>query len=680
MNAVFLDLVNQSITAGYVILAVVVIRFFLQRAPKKYAYMLWSVVAFRLCIPFSFSTAFSLFSLKLGKKAVVPAQYGSAIQYVPEQITFPQTVINEAGTQVADQVRNPINALGSQMVSDNNPVQSLVWAAMVLWLIGMAVFALYSAVSYIRLKKRMDTAVLLEENVYQSDSVAAPFIMGFFKPRIYIPFGLEDKVLRYVLTHERYHLKRCDHWIKLFAFVLLTVYWFQPLCWLAYCLMCRDMEMSCDEKVLAEEQGISRDYSLALLSFATNRRLPAPSPLSFGENVVRGRIKNVLGWKQCGTGVRVMAAVLCITTIIGCAGNPEEDGVTVEQDAVITELAKSYTEEEAETIYAKLKELVKYKIEDDFPDIAEIWIGATNNEDGYLAGTMIIRDAVYKELDYLSDVKALEMDGSRWLSVTCRAVVEGPQGDELYEEDDFELLIPVTTDGNGNVEFGEVKGTWHCWHEPITSTEDTPVSKEKVYHSVEADVTHDGIPDHIVLFGAAENIKTEEDAETFFSKTANWGYVRVYDGGDKQYTADNPGLCTPIWERTLSSAHVGNGQISITKQDGLEYLLISSMWQGQGTIAYNAQIVALDGDGREYTFAEYDVSFSQGENNQPGAESMEELAEFRENIKPFYEGAYLVAALDIDDEKGVYISDANRSYRAEEYYDSVWKRSGLSVE
>lgn len=680
MNAVFLDLVNQSITAGYVILAVLIIRVLLRKAPKRYSYMLWSVVAFRLCIPFSFSSVFSLFSLNLGKREVVSKQYGSALQYVTEQMTVSQAGISQIGEQAAE----PGSYAGFPMVQDNSPVQTLVRAGMILWLLGMAVFVIYSAISYIRLKKRMDTAVLLEKNVYQSDKVSSPFIMGFFKPRIYIPFGLENKVLRYVLTHERYHLKRCDHLIKLFAFVLLMVYWFHPLCWFAYCLMCRDMEMSCDEKVLEGEAGISREYSLALLSFAANRRFPVPSPLSFGENGVKGRIKNVLGFRRCKVWIRVAAAVLCAATVIGCAGNPKEGNGTqdiTDRDAVMAELTKSYTDKEAEAIYSKLKELVKYKTDDDFPDIAEIWIGATNNEDGYLAGTMILRDAAYKGLDYLSDVKVLEMDGSRWLSVTCRAIVEGPQGDELYDEDDFELLIPVTTDENGTVEFGEVKGTFHCWHEPIATTEDTPASKEKAYHSVEADVTHDGIPDHIVLFGAAaENMQMDEDVETFFSKTANWGYVRIYDGGDKQYNADNPGIGTPIWERTLSYAHVGNVQISITEQDGLEYLFISNMWEGQGAIAYDARVMSLDGEGREYTFAEYDIGYILTEDSVTNQEQKKEMTEFRDKIQPFYEGAYLVAALDIGDEKGVYISNEKRSYRAEEYYDSVWKRLELLTE
>ena len=581
MNAIFLDLVNRSITAGYVILAVMLIRVLLRKAPKKYSYMLWSVVGFRLCIPFSFSTVFSLFSLNLGKKTVVAKQYGSAIQYVPEQMTLPEAVANEAGTKAADTVLNQTNAFVSGMVQDNSRMQSLVFAGMMLWLIGMAVFALYSVVSYVRLQKRMDTAVLLEENVYQSDRVASPFIMGFLKPRIYIPFGLEEKVLRYVLTHEKYHLKRCDHLIKLFAFALLAVYWFHPLCWLAYCMMCMDMEMSCDEKVLAGEPDISKSYSLALLSFATNRRLPVPGPLSFGENGVKERIKNVLGWKRCSAWIRVMAAVLCVATVIGCAGNPKEDSMAVDKDVVGAELSEIYTKEEMEAIYAKLKELVKYKSSKNFPNVAEI------------------------------------------------------------------------------------------------TTEDVSATREKVYHSIEADVTHDGIPDQIVLFGAAvEDMDMEEDAETFFAKTANGGYVRIYDGRDEQYDAANPGTGTPIWERMLGYAHAGNGQISITKQGDLEYLLISSMWEGQGQISYHAQMLALDGEGRQHTFAEYYVDFGGTEETEYriSDEHREDLAEFREQIKPLYEGAYLLIALDISDEKGVYISDENRSYQAEEYYNSVWKR------
>lgn len=675
MEAGFLQIINMSITAGYVILAVMIIRLFLRKAPVKYSYMLWSVVAFRLSMPFSFHSVFSLFNLNMFKASVTESTTGIVMQYVPGNIGIMEQQQVNLGLEATNQVIN--NALPQGTSANSvNPMQVAITVGMWIWVLGIAFLAVYSMVTYFRLQKRMENAVLLEKNIFQSDRVQSPFIMGFVEPKIYIPFGLDENALRYVLTHEGYHLKRGDHLIKLFAFLLLTVHWFNPLCWMAYSLMCKDMEMSCDEKVLSGEENIRKAYSMTLLSFATNRRFPVPSPLCFGETGVKARIKNVLNWKKPKVWVSFLAAVLCIVTVIGCAGNPEEGEQWVTN---AEEILEGYTAKETEAIYAKLDELVKYKSSEDFSDTAEIWIGATNSDEGYYVGMMILRDAVYKGLDYKSDIKSLEMDGTRWLSVTCRAIVEGENGDELYKEDDFELLIPVTVDGAGGVTFGNITGEWHCSHEPVIDEEDNTGENneviERVYSSYEADVTHDGVPDHIVVFGATlEGLEMEDDVEVFFSKAFNWGYIRVYDGSDATYDAFNPGASTPIWEGNYSMAHAGNGQLSIAEIDGLEYLICSSMWEGQGRFDYHFEVFSLDNEGRIYMVEEYSVDIALKEENgfELSDEQKQELAAFREQTLPFYEGAYLLIALDISE--GAYVSDTKQTYYAEEYYNSVWER------
>ena len=558
MTTMFLDVINMSITAGYVILAVILIRLLLKKAPKKYAYLLWSVVGFRLAFPVSFNSVFSFFSMNLFKNQVIQNMNGSTMQYVPENIitaTSSQEEL-EAWLQMT-QTGGNLSALEPEGSIDT--VQILLQAGAGLWIIGIAVLTIYSVASYVKLQKHMGNAVLLKDNVFQSDKVQSPFIMGFVKPKIYIPFGLDENALRYVLAHERYHLKRRDHLIKLFAFALLTVHWFNPLCWLAYSLMCKDMEMSCDEKVLADEANISKAYSMTLLSFAANRRFPVPSPLSFGETGVKSRIKNVLNWKKRNIWVSILAAVVCIVTVIGCAGNPKEQ----ESNA-------------AQTIQA--------------PE-----------------------------------------------NITQETSVE-------QEEE------------------------WHFI--------------EKVYNSIVADVTHDGIADHIVVFGSTlEGEEMEEDAEVFFSKTINFGYVRVYDGNDPNYSDDNPWAAAPIWERDMSYAHAGNGQVSVAEKDGQDYLIVSSMWEGQGAYTYSLKVFALDSEGRESILEEHllDFSVTEASNYEMTKEQRQDIAAYSEKLRPLYEGAYLVAALDIGDEKGVYISDeaANRIYHAEDYYENVWARYPL---
>ena len=307
MDAVFLKLLNMSITASYVILAILLVRLLLRKAPKKYSYLLWSAAAFRLCCPVSFSSVFSLFRLKFFDMTSAQQTGSAVLQYIPEQASFMAQPEVTVGIPAANAVIRSALPTAEQP-SSINTLQTLVFLASCIWIIGVFALLMWAAVSYVRLRFKMDTAVLLEGDVYQSDQVRSPFILGFIRPKIYIPFGLDEGALRYVLAHERCHLKRLDHLIRPFAFLLLTLHWFNPLCWLAFYLMVRDMEMSCDETVLSGEGDICADYSTVLLSFAANRRFPSPGPLAFGESGVKSRIKNALKWKRPKIWVTLLAA------------------------------------------------------------------------------------------------------------------------------------------------------------------------------------------------------------------------------------------------------------------------------------------------------------------------------------------------------------------------------------
>lgn len=331
MDALFLKLLNMSITASYVILAILLMRLLLRRAPKKYSYLLWSAAAFRLCCPVSFSSVFSLFRLKLFDMTAAQQTGGAALQYVPEQVGSMARPKVTVGIPAANAVIN--SALpAAEQVTSVNPLQILIFIASCVWTAGVFALLMWAAVSYVRLRFKMSTAVLLEGNVYQSDQARSPFILGFIRPKIYIPFGLDDNALRCVLAHERCHLKRLDHLIRPFAFLLLTLHWFNPLCWLAFHLMVRDMEMSCDEKVLSDQTDSCADYSAVLLSFAVNRRFPSPGPLAFGESGVKRRIRNALNWKRPRVWVTLAAAALCIAVVAACAANPAREDVPPAED------------------------------------------------------------------------------------------------------------------------------------------------------------------------------------------------------------------------------------------------------------------------------------------------------------------------------------------------------------
>lgn len=315
LQDLFLFMFNMSITASYVILAVLFIRFCIRKAPKAFSYGLWAVAGFRLVCPVSFSSVISIFNL-IGSKA----KTDGALNYISSSsgnIKSDSPVINYAVSAInktAQTVSTPASV---------SPLQMLLFITTLLWVIGIVLILTYSTISYLRLNYRIRNAVRLKDNVYQSESIPAPFVMGILRPRIYIPYHMKEPELSYVLFHEKYHIKRFDYLTKPLSFLLAVVYWYHPLVWIAYLCMCKDMEMSCDEKVI-KDMGLSnkKAYSMSLLSFATNRRFPTASPLAFGEINIKSRIKNILNYKKTRLWVTVCLILLCFITIITCITNP----------------------------------------------------------------------------------------------------------------------------------------------------------------------------------------------------------------------------------------------------------------------------------------------------------------------------------------------------------------------
>lgn len=324
MEAMFLRVLNMSLSTAAVIVVVVLVRLLLRQAPKKWSYLLWAVVAFRLLCPVSIEAPFSALRLTAQPAVTQNAAGGSEIDYIPRDIgrmAQPRVYVSTPGVS-----RRISQALPAPAITDSaNPLQIWIAVGTALWCAGMAALLLYGIVSYFCLRRRLTGAVLVEKGVRETDVVRVPFILGLFSPVIYLPAGLEGETLRYVLAHERFHIRRGDHAVKVLAFLLLAVHWFNPLVWLAFYLMDRDMEMRCDEAVLARERGITKSYSMALLSFAAPRRFPSPSPLCFGETGVKGRIKNVLRWKKPKVWVTVCAALLCVCAVAACAVNPNRE-------------------------------------------------------------------------------------------------------------------------------------------------------------------------------------------------------------------------------------------------------------------------------------------------------------------------------------------------------------------
>ncbi|ROR29170.1 rod shape-determining protein MreC [Mobilisporobacter senegalensis] len=322
LQSLFFKIFYMSITASYIILAILLIRIMIRRAPKKFSYLLWSVVGFRLVCPVSFSSIFSIFNLNLQLRKTM-GNNGETINYISNQMDMMEVPKTITGAASQNEVIN--SDLLTVPTVNVNPIEMLIYGATLVWIAGIAILLIYSTISYIKLKKRISTAVILKENIYECDNIPTPFVLGVIRPKIYIPFHLCENEISYILMHEQYHIKRMDHIIKPFSFLILSIYWFNPLVWISYYCMNKDMEMSCDEKVL-NDIGISvkGDYSQSLLSFAVNRRFPDSNPLAFGEINVKERIKNILDFKKPRLWVSLIIGSVCMLVVVACAANPYE--------------------------------------------------------------------------------------------------------------------------------------------------------------------------------------------------------------------------------------------------------------------------------------------------------------------------------------------------------------------
>jgi len=310
MSELFLTVLNMSLTASYVILCVVLIRLFLKKAPKFISYALWGVVAFRLVVPFSFE---SVFSLLPRNSNTVP---------IPHEIIYQQSPQINSGIGAVDTFVNK-SLPAATVEASANPLQIYMEIGSYIWVLGIIALLAYSLVSVLKLKRQLKSAKLIEQNVYRAENLKTPFVLGLIRPKIYLPAGLNDTEKSYILLHEKTHIRRNDHIIKVLAFLILSVHWFNPLVWIAFRLMSTDMELSCDERVLKEmKEEIKKPYANLLLSLAAGRHFLSGSPLAFGEGNVKARIKNVLSYNRPRFWVSVLSLVIITAVGIGLMANP----------------------------------------------------------------------------------------------------------------------------------------------------------------------------------------------------------------------------------------------------------------------------------------------------------------------------------------------------------------------
>ena len=518
MEAVFLKLVNQSIAAGWLVLAVVVLRLVLRRAPRWSFCLLWGLVALRLIWPFSLESALSL---------------------VPSARTLPPEILSTAAPQISSGIpalNSAVNpALAASMApapgDSANPTQIWSFVLARLWLAGMALLLLYALVSYLRLRRRVSTATLLRENIRQNEWVDTPFVLGLLRPVIYLPYRLEDRDLAYVIAHERAHIRRGDHWWKVVGFVFLAVYWFHPLLWVAYVLLCRDIEGACDEKVVRELSQEDRcGYAAALFRCGVLRRTVAACPLAFGEVGVKARVKAVMGYRRPGRWLVAAALLVCAVAAVCFLTDPKSyeqeiraDGrIYVRQEGSVTALPEgSY---EIGVLNSILHHTRDHPVED---------FSGVNLDEKY-AGNRLYRSGLADDVIYLEDLSGFylpfqtEAEVVRWLDYT-----------QAPDEMDWDGELTVRLSQFPGVTFrytpDQITADGGDGAEPVVLISGMPIWS--VYF---CDLTGDGLPELCAALswgsGIVDNRVVIYDyangASYGLEDRANYDYTLRYDAGE----------------------------------------------------------------------------------------------------------------------------------------------------
>ena len=351
MDKLFITIVNNGLVASWIILAVIVLRKLLNRIPKWVNCLLWGLVAIRLAIPFSIESIFSL----------IPSA-----KPVPADIEYAKIPKIDSGMHAVNTVINPVleNHFAVKEIASVNPIQVIIFITSYIWLIGVIGLLIYAFVSFIMLKRQVKNAQAIDKGIFRSGTIDSPFILGFVKPSIYIPDYLDDEAYICVTEHEKAHIKRGDFIWKPFGFLILSVYWFNPLCWFAYIMLCKDIEYACDEKVTKDkDKNWKATYCQVLLDCSSKRKMIAACPVAFGEVSVKDRIKFVIHYKKPTFWMIVLAFVACIVVGICFLTNPKtteisDDIIDAGSDIALEEIAEKESDTTHLTEQAENEEIL----------------------------------------------------------------------------------------------------------------------------------------------------------------------------------------------------------------------------------------------------------------------------------------------------------------------------------
>lgn len=369
MDRIFLQILNMSMTSSIVIFFVILTRFLLKKAPKVYSYVLWFIVFLRLVTPISFESIFSLIPTKTN--------------IIPTDIMLSKTPQINSGINAIDGIVN--SSLPKPLESSSiNPIHVWIAIGMIIWLSGMLLITAYSIVTTLRLKKILHSSKLLRANIYETEYMTIPFIFGTIKPKIYIPTGLAKIERDYIVRHEEIHIKRNDHLVKLLAFIIATIHWFNPLVWLSYSLMSKDMELSCDEAVIREMGStIKRDYSTSLLRLSAGKNILVGSPLAFSGKNTKSRIKNILDYKKPTFWLSFVGVFAIIFLSITLLSNPRDNSVKIDPNDIALQEVQKITSEHGYSVSSTIGEDILIGDSDVFQFIKEASLESGYFEDDF---------------------------------------------------------------------------------------------------------------------------------------------------------------------------------------------------------------------------------------------------------------------------------------------------------
>lgn len=312
MDKLFITVLNNALVVGWFILAVIILRLIARKIPKRIYCLLWGLVAIRLLIPFGIKSIFSL----------IPSA-----EPVPKNIGYVGIPRIYSGISAVNKVINPIleNNLAAVETYSVNPMQVFLIICSLIWIVGISIMLIYALISFIVLKKRVRTSTPIDKRINRCGTIESPFILGIFRPTIYVPESLGKDAFDYVTEHERAHISRGDFIWKPLGFLILSVYWFNPLCWIAYIMFCKDIEYACDEKVTADkDKSWKAEYCQVLLDFSSGRNPISVYPVAFGEVSVKDRVKSVINYKKPATWIICISVFACIVLAVCFMTNPKE--------------------------------------------------------------------------------------------------------------------------------------------------------------------------------------------------------------------------------------------------------------------------------------------------------------------------------------------------------------------